>query len=140
MRTSPASDIALLDCEDVGKAPGVADLAWLLVSSAEPARWDEVIAAYGDARYLAEALPSIAVQGFLSMSDAAAGSAASQCVGHPAALGPRPDQLSPLSQVGGVDDCLGAIRGDGMFVDFRWSPAWPGLVLLAGRGEVRERR
>jgi len=81
MRTSPASEIALLDWEDVGIAPGVADLAWLLVSSVEPDRWDEVVAAYGDAGYLDDVLPAVAVQGFLSMSDAAAGSAESQAWG-----------------------------------------------------------
>ena len=84
MRTSPAAEIALLDWEDVGAAPGVSDLAWLLVSSVEPARWDEVIAAYGGARdldgagHLDEVLPAIAVQGFLSMSDTAAASAESE--------------------------------------------------------------
>ena len=81
MRTSPASEIALLDWEDVGVAPGVSDLAWLLVSSVEPDRWDEVIAAYGDAGHLDEVLPAIAVQGFLSMSDTAAGSAESEAWG-----------------------------------------------------------
>jgi thiamine kinase-like enzyme len=78
MRTSPASEIALLDWEDVGIAPGVTDLAWLLVSSVEPHRWDEVIAAYGHGGRLAEMLPAIAVQGFLSMSATAAGSADSE--------------------------------------------------------------
>jgi len=78
MRTSPAAEIALLDWEDVGIAPGVSDLAWLLVSSVEPDRWDEVIAAYSHAVQLAEVLPAIAVQGFLSMSDTAAGSAESE--------------------------------------------------------------
>jgi len=81
MRTSPAAEIALLDWEDVGIAPGVADLAWLLVSSVEPDRWDEVIAAYGDAGHLDVVLPAIAVQGLLSMSDTAAGSAESQAWG-----------------------------------------------------------
>jgi thiamine kinase-like enzyme len=81
MRTSPAAEIALLDWEDVGIAAGVSDLAWLLVSSVEPDRWDEVIAAYGRAGHLAEVLPAIAVQGFLSTSDTAAGSAASAAWG-----------------------------------------------------------
>jgi hypothetical protein len=75
MRTSPAAEIVLLDWEDVGIAPGVTDLAWLLISSVEPDRWDEVIAAYGATVQLAEALPATAVQGLLSMSDTAAGSA-----------------------------------------------------------------
>lgn len=81
MRTSPAAEIALLDWEDVGIAAGVSDLAWLLVSSVEPGGWDEVIAAYGPAGQLAEVLPAIAVQGFFSMSDTAAGSAASEAWG-----------------------------------------------------------
>ncbi|HUC22205.1 MAG TPA: phosphotransferase [Streptosporangiaceae bacterium] len=81
MRTSPATEIALLDWEDVGIAPGVSDLAWLLVSSVEPDRWNEVIAAYGHAGYLGEVLPAVAVQGFLSMSDTAAGSAESEAWG-----------------------------------------------------------
>jgi len=78
MRTSPASEVALLDWEDVGIAPGVSDLAWLLVSSVEPDRWDEVIAAYGNAGHLDEVLPATAVQGLLSMSDTAAGSTESE--------------------------------------------------------------
>lgn len=81
MRTSSASEIALLDWEDVGIAPGVTDLAWLLVSSVEPDRWDDVIAAYGHAARLTEVLPAVAVQGLLSMSDTAAGSADSQAWG-----------------------------------------------------------
>jgi hypothetical protein len=81
MRTSPAAEIALVDWEDVGIAPGVTDLAWLLVSSVGPDRWDEVIAAYGHAEHLAEVLPAIAVQGFLSMADTAAGSADSEAWG-----------------------------------------------------------
>jgi len=81
MRTSPAAEIAMLDWEDVGIAPGVTDLAWLLVSSVQPDRWDEVIAAYGPAGQLADVLPAIAVQGLLSMSDTAAGSADSEAWG-----------------------------------------------------------
>ena len=81
MRTSPASEIALLDWEDVGIAPGVTDLAWLLVSSVEPDLWDEVIAAYGPAKHLGDVRPAIAVQGLLSMSDSAAGSADSEAWG-----------------------------------------------------------
>jgi aminoglycoside phosphotransferase (APT) family kinase protein len=81
MRTGPTSEIALLDWEDVGVAPGVTDLAWLLVSSIEPDRWDEVIAAYGHAGQLAAALPAIAAQGFLSMSDTAPGSTDSEMWG-----------------------------------------------------------
>jgi hypothetical protein len=74
MRTSPGGEVALLDWEDVSAAPGVLDLAWLLVSSVEPARWDEVIAAYGRASGLKLVLPAVAVQGLLSMSGVPAGS------------------------------------------------------------------
>lgn len=74
MRTGPGAEIALLDWEDVGIAPGLTDLAWLLVSSVGPGRWDEVIAAYGPAGQLADALPAAAVQGFFSMSDFPSGS------------------------------------------------------------------
>jgi aminoglycoside phosphotransferase (APT) family kinase protein len=81
MRTSSTAEIALLDWEDVGIAPGATDLAWLLVSSVQPDRWDEVIAAYGPAGQLADVLPAIAVQGLLSMADTAAGSAESQSWG-----------------------------------------------------------
>ena len=81
MRTSPTSEIALLDWEDIGIAPGMTDLGWLLASSVEPDRWDEVIGAYGHAGQLAEVLPAIAVQGLLSMSETAAGSADSQAWG-----------------------------------------------------------
>lgn len=75
MRTSPGGVIALLDWEDVSAAPGVIDLAWLLVSSVEPEAWGDVIAAYGSSAGLTEALPAIAVQGLLSMSHAPEGSA-----------------------------------------------------------------
>jgi aminoglycoside phosphotransferase (APT) family kinase protein len=66
---------ALLDWEDVSAAPGVLDLGWLMVSSAEPARWDEAIAAYGTETGLPDVLPAVAVPGLLSMSDTPAGSA-----------------------------------------------------------------
>ncbi len=81
MRTSQAAEVALLDWEDVGIAAGVSDLAWLLVSSVQPSGWDEVIAGYGSAGRLDQVLPAIAVQGFLSMADTAAGSAESQAWG-----------------------------------------------------------
>ena len=76
MRTGPGAELALLDWEDVSYAPGVLDLAWLLVSSVEPDRWQEVIAAYGSPAGLAEVLPAVAVQGLLSLSDTSAGSTA----------------------------------------------------------------
>ncbi len=75
MRTGPGGQVALLDWEDVSAAPGVLDLAWLLVSSVEPAQWEQVIAAYGAAEGLAHVLPATAVQGLLSLSDTPAGSA-----------------------------------------------------------------
>lgn len=71
MRTSVAGEIALLDWEDVTLAPGVYDLAWLLVSSVEPAQWTAVIAAYGPADGLISVLPSAIVQGLFSLSDSA---------------------------------------------------------------------
>ena len=74
-RTSPAAEIALLDWEDVSAAPGIADLAWLLVSSVEPARWPGVITAYGTAARLGDVLPAAAVQGLLELSDTPDGSA-----------------------------------------------------------------
>jgi Phosphotransferase enzyme family len=75
LRTGPAAEIALLDWEDVSAAPGVVDLAWLLVSSVAPARWDEVIGSYGTAAGLADVFPAASVQGMLSMHDTAGGSA-----------------------------------------------------------------
>jgi aminoglycoside phosphotransferase (APT) family kinase protein len=74
MRTGPDGEVALLDWEDVSAAPGVVDLAWLLVSSVEPARWDETIAAYGTGGGLTQVLPATAVQGLLSLSGSPAGS------------------------------------------------------------------
>jgi aminoglycoside phosphotransferase (APT) family kinase protein len=75
MRTGAGGQVALLDWEDVSAAPGVIDLAWLLVSSVEPAQWDEVIAAYGPGGDTTRVMPATAVQGLLSLSDASAGSA-----------------------------------------------------------------
>ncbi|MEV0793685.1 phosphotransferase [Kribbella sp. NPDC050459] len=75
MRTGPDGVVALLDWEDVSAAPGVLDLAWFLVSSVEPARWDEALAAYGDLSGLSAVLPSVAIQGYLSLSDLPDGSA-----------------------------------------------------------------
>jgi hypothetical protein len=76
MRTSPDGEVALVDWEDVSAMPGVADLAWMLTSSVDPARWDEVIAAYGPADGLSRVLPATVVQGLLSLADTTAGSAA----------------------------------------------------------------
>jgi Phosphotransferase enzyme family len=75
MRTGPGGRVALLDWEDVSAAPGVLDLAWLLVSSVEPARWDEAIAVYGASGDVTRVLPATAVQGLLSLFGTAVGSA-----------------------------------------------------------------
>lgn len=75
MRTGSGGQVALLDWEDVSAAPGALDLTWLLVSSVEPARWDEAIAAYGPDAGMTQVLLAVAVQGLLSLSDASAGSA-----------------------------------------------------------------
>jgi hypothetical protein len=69
MRTGPDGQVALLDWEDVSAAPGVLDLAWFLVSSVEPSRWPEALTAYGEVDGLDVVLPSVMVQGYLSMSD-----------------------------------------------------------------------
>ncbi len=69
LRTSPDGEVALLDWEDVGLGPGVADLAWQLVSSVEPTSWDAAIAAYGSHEGLAACLPAAAVQGLLCLLD-----------------------------------------------------------------------
>jgi len=53
----------------VSAAPGVLDLAWFLVSSVAPDEWSEALAAYGDTTGLSTVLPSVAVQGYLSLSD-----------------------------------------------------------------------
>ena len=68
-RTSPAGEIALLDWEDVTAGHAVNDLVWLLVSSVEPARWDETLAAYGLVEGLAEALPEAVRQGLFTLAD-----------------------------------------------------------------------
>jgi Ser/Thr protein kinase RdoA (MazF antagonist) len=85
MRTSATGEVALLDWEDVGRGPGVADLAWLLVSSVDPGGWDATIEAYGSSAGLRDTLPSAAVQAFLSFADT-----------------PR-DSEEALSWVGGVE-------------------------------------
>lgn len=76
MRTGPAAEIALQDWEDVSAAPGIIDLAWLLVSSVEPMAWPEVIDAYGTSAGLTDVLPAVAVQGLFGLSDSPDGSAA----------------------------------------------------------------
>lgn len=67
--TGPGGEIAFTDWEDVGWAPGVTDLAWLLVYSVPPERWDDVIRAYGPARGLNVELPAAGIQGLLTLAD-----------------------------------------------------------------------
>lgn len=74
LRTGPRGEIAYLDWEDVGAAPGVNDLARLLVSSVVPERWDEVIRAYGTENGLAGVLPGAVVQELFFVGDQADGS------------------------------------------------------------------
>ncbi|MCW3814195.1 aminoglycoside phosphotransferase family protein [Micromonospora sp. DR5-3] len=78
VRTGPNGELALLDWEDVSAAPGVVDLAWLLLSSVDPSQWPAVIAAYGAAEHLMTVLPAVVVQGFLCFADAAEGSGEAQ--------------------------------------------------------------
>jgi aminoglycoside phosphotransferase (APT) family kinase protein len=68
MRTSPDGEVAVLDWEDYGSGPGIVDLAWHLVSSVSPEDWNTALEAYGDTSGLADALPSVAVQGLLSFA------------------------------------------------------------------------
>ena len=74
-RTSADAEVVLLDWEDVRAGAGVADLAWLMLSSVDPERWDEVVAAYGPAPGLSTVIPSATCQALLSLADTAAGSA-----------------------------------------------------------------
>jgi len=76
MRTGPDGTVALLDWEDVSAAPGLLDLAWLLVAGTDPGRWDEVLAACGPAGGLRHALPAVMIQGLLSLADEPAGTPA----------------------------------------------------------------
>ena len=68
MRTSAWAEIAVLDWEDVSASPGIADLAWLLISSVEPGLWADVIASYGTSDGLTDVLPAIAAQGLFELS------------------------------------------------------------------------
>jgi Ser/Thr protein kinase RdoA (MazF antagonist) len=69
LRISPDGEIALLDWEDVSAAPGVLDLGWFLLSSVDPEVWPATIAAYGDDTGLRAVLPSLVVQGLLTLAD-----------------------------------------------------------------------
>jgi hypothetical protein len=74
MRTSPDGEVALLDWEDVSAAPGALDLAWLLISTVDPERWDETAAAYGPVPGLGPVFPAVLVQGLFLMEETAVGS------------------------------------------------------------------
>lgn len=74
LRTSPTGEVALLDWEDVGAAPGVGDLGWLLVSSVDPVGWDDTVAAYGSAGGLLDVLPAAISQAILCYAGTADGS------------------------------------------------------------------
>jgi aminoglycoside phosphotransferase (APT) family kinase protein len=54
-------EIVLLDWEDVGLGDGIADIAWFLVSSVGPERWQEVLDAYPDTSGLGAVLPAAVV-------------------------------------------------------------------------------
>jgi hypothetical protein len=76
--SSPSGrEVVFVDWEDVRCAPGVTDLAWLLVSSVAPSAWDAVVAAYGPVPpgALERVLPSAVAQGILSSASSAVGSA-----------------------------------------------------------------
>ena len=73
-RTGPEGEIALLDWEDVSAGRGITDIAWFLVSSVDPERWEEVLGSYADTATFATALPFAMVQGLLSFTDTEEGS------------------------------------------------------------------
>ncbi|MGC8487456.1 MAG: phosphotransferase family protein [Clostridia bacterium] len=77
IRSAETGEVAFVDWEDVSCAPGVSDLAWLLVSSVSPEDWRDTCDAYGPAPHLVDAMPAALVQGFLSLADFA-GDAASR--------------------------------------------------------------
>jgi hypothetical protein len=68
-RTSPDGEVALLDWEDVNAGYAADDLVWMLVSSVDPDRWDETLAAYGPVDGLDDAWPESVRQGMFSVSD-----------------------------------------------------------------------
>ena len=67
-RTSADGEITLLDWEDVTAGPPAKELAWYLVSSVEPARWNETLAAYGPVDGLAGAWPEAVRQGLFEVA------------------------------------------------------------------------
>ncbi|QNE18058.1 hypothetical protein F1D05_09355 [Kribbella qitaiheensis] len=62
-------EVALLDWEDVSAAPGILDLGWFLLSSVDPNDWHSTIATYGHSTGLTAVLPSLIVQGLLTLAD-----------------------------------------------------------------------
>lgn len=68
-RTSASGEIALVDWEDVNAGDGLDDVAWMLVSSVPPDRWDETIDAYGVVDGWDAVWPEAIQQGLLSLSD-----------------------------------------------------------------------
>ena len=80
VRTGPDGEIAFVDWEDVRLACGAVDLAWWLVSSVEPVRWDEVVAASSsvDRDGLAVVLPTAASQAIFGLAGEAEGSEAAR--------------------------------------------------------------
>jgi hypothetical protein len=74
VRTSPTGDVALLDWEDVRLSSGAVDLAWLLVASVEPERWDDVLAAgHQMTAAVRPVMPTAAAQAILSLADVPVG-------------------------------------------------------------------
>jgi hypothetical protein len=68
-RTSYEGEIALLDWEDVTAGYPADDLVCLLVSSVDPARWEETLAAYGPVAGLDAAWPEGIQQGLFTLAD-----------------------------------------------------------------------
>jgi hypothetical protein len=70
--TAADGAVVFADWEDVRCASGIVDLAWLLVSSVEPASWPAVIDAYDAAvADLVTVLPSVSAQGLFALASAA---------------------------------------------------------------------
>ncbi len=73
-RTSPTGEIVFIDWEDVSLGDGIADIAWFLVSSVGPERWQEVLDAHPDTSELRAVLPAAMVQGLFSLNGTEEGS------------------------------------------------------------------
>jgi hypothetical protein len=68
-RTSASGEIAVVDWEDVNVGDGLDDMAWLLVSSVPPERWNETMNAYGVLDGWDAVWPDAIQQGLFSLSD-----------------------------------------------------------------------